>query len=395
MNQYNMEELMPLLARMIRRYTSNESTSIPNHKARQILGSMLYCMNLTDDTDKEEPDGTLLANQMIIKEIYDYGFQKKKEKIEKAKKLFIHIKESFLEIDNEYYRSTILEGMPAFFEHYDLEFDAQNSILTLDYPLVNPVTKLSGIDLIYQYLRSFQVEQAFLSCFNTTTVNQMLAGYHTMYKELVINVCSPVLRCVLVCEIINEDFLQLKLKKESIEGFMKLLLTLSENELSEHLLAALKRVLNILKIDVNLYSNYFAGEVLFFAKELHLYRMDLDALEKVIPTIKHKYYVENEYFKDGAVMTDQLLRNLIEEISICSLLSEKLDLVKARVTSLNDLREVLDTCFWGEEYNAVFDLLTRNEKDYLLSDIDEKVEFKTGLLEWEKALILYKTTRTR
>jgi hypothetical protein len=44
MMKYSQEELMPVVAKLAARYTSNESTSISYDKARQLMGAVIYCI---------------------------------------------------------------------------------------------------------------------------------------------------------------------------------------------------------------------------------------------------------------------------------------------------------------------------------------------------------------
>jgi len=48
-SDYNVEEIIDLLAERTRKFTSNESTSITYEKANQLLGSIMYCLNITNN----------------------------------------------------------------------------------------------------------------------------------------------------------------------------------------------------------------------------------------------------------------------------------------------------------------------------------------------------------
>ena len=41
---YEMEELVPIVGRLARKYTSGDSTSISYEKAEQLMGAVLYCI---------------------------------------------------------------------------------------------------------------------------------------------------------------------------------------------------------------------------------------------------------------------------------------------------------------------------------------------------------------
>ena len=45
MMRYEMEELVPIVAKLAKRYTSGESTSITYEKAQQLMEAVLYSIN--------------------------------------------------------------------------------------------------------------------------------------------------------------------------------------------------------------------------------------------------------------------------------------------------------------------------------------------------------------
>ena len=68
-------------------------------------------------------------------------------------------------------------------------------------------------------------------------------------------------------------------------------------------------------------------------------------------------------------MEDERLRELIEEIKDCRYLSDKIAILREQVHSLYDLVELLDTCFYDEEYDEVFQLLSKAELSVLQKSI--------------------------
>lgn len=186
MSDYTMEELLPLLNEKVKRYTSNESTSIPYAKAEQLMGAVLY---LIQGAFEQENAQKLLQGMKIPAErAYEIGMEKRRAKVQEALQFYHQILEEYVDIPNELYRAVIKEGMPEFFRRYDLEFCPQDHILTLDYPLSRTIKNKQGIDLIYAYLRQFRGEQRYLSRFSLYDIQMMLEDYHTGYEGLCINI---------------------------------------------------------------------------------------------------------------------------------------------------------------------------------------------------------------
>lgn len=82
--------------------------------------------------------------------------------------------------------------MPEFFRWYDVSFEPQNTILTLDYPILKDISEFTGIDLIYDYILCICLEQKFLKCFPEKYVKNILYRYHEEYEDLLENICEIV-----------------------------------------------------------------------------------------------------------------------------------------------------------------------------------------------------------
>ena len=76
---------------------------------------------------------------------------------------------------------------------YDIKFCPQNTILTLDYPLLIDCSFLTGADAVYKYIRAIQTEQIFLRKFDKNYVMLVLEKYNSEYSDMIENICSIVL----------------------------------------------------------------------------------------------------------------------------------------------------------------------------------------------------------
>lgn len=192
--KYSMEELLPLTITLTEKYTSKESTSVPYETAQMLMNSVIYSIQ-----EFEKSTSSLPAAKHISAEIaYQMGQDFLLEKIQKAKVLYDKLILDFYDYGCQNYHDTIIKGMPAFFLHYDYQFNPMNSILTLDYPTLKNYDNLQGIDLIYDYLSDVITEKKFLSCFPVSFIQEVLTDiepfYTTNYME---NLCYPVLEAVL------------------------------------------------------------------------------------------------------------------------------------------------------------------------------------------------------
>jgi len=194
MISYEMEELLPIVSELVMKYTSNESSSVTYEKANQLMEAVLFCIRELG----QEKEGLILNEDKIeAKTAYELGFEKVKSKVEQSLDMYHSVLSDFRDFRIVALRDTIVKGMPEFFRHYDIWFQPQNQILTLDYPTIRNVDALQGIDAIYQYLCNIQYEQEFLSKLSDEFIVQCLVEYHEEYEELLINVASIVLRKII------------------------------------------------------------------------------------------------------------------------------------------------------------------------------------------------------
>lgn len=204
MLDYDMEELLPIVARLTDKYTSKESSSIRFETARQLMEAVLYCINHTEYMDENNGNSSSevrvnKTKRMSAEEAYERGYRMLVENVKRLNVKYSTLLTNFNSYRNQAYYDTIVKGIPAFFLYYDAKFAPQNHILTLDYPTLRYVGEVQGIHAIERYLRYTGYEQGFLQSFPEEYILKTLELHHADYEELLINVCSVVLRNVLIC----------------------------------------------------------------------------------------------------------------------------------------------------------------------------------------------------
>lgn len=65
--------------------------------------------------------------------------------------------------------------------------------MTLDYPVLKDISGYTGIDRIYEFLKCIDWEQKFLRKFSKEDVLGILSEYNRDYREMIENICEPVL----------------------------------------------------------------------------------------------------------------------------------------------------------------------------------------------------------
>ena len=92
-------------------------------------------------------------------------------------------------------------------------FEPQNTILTLDYPVLKDISAYTGIDKIYEFIKCIRLEQIFFSKFPTGYVEGVLRGYNRFYKDMAENLCEIMLISVIGHVLAMKPLLEQKFDK--------------------------------------------------------------------------------------------------------------------------------------------------------------------------------------
>jgi hypothetical protein len=375
-----MEELLPILEKQIRRYTMGDSTSVPYDKARQLMGSIIYNINgAFEDGELPMPSEGISPQQA-----FEFGLKKKKEKLKRAEGLYKEIQGCFCSFGNLCYIETVIKGMKAFFDYYSLEYDATNSIITLDYPLIGELTGIQGVDLIYEYLKKIQLEQIFLRRFKSEEAETILYASDSGYKENVFNVCSVILRNALGMLVSDLDPFS-AMTESGLSSIKAKCHGRSKDQLKELLEGRLRYLVEKEYGSFSGLYGYLHKDIKDLSFEMQE-ALEEDWLDRVFP-VYHGRREGLEQYVEGTSMRDETLRILMEEMMDCRYTEDKLNMVRRSVTSLEDFKEILGGCFRSHEYEAALELLSPKEKQKLREEILLKRLFDEELKEWEEYII--------
>lgn len=234
---YEMEELVPIVGKLAEKYTTHESTSIPYEKAEQLMGAVLYCIH-----ELEEIDGNSLAlNEKIsAQRAYELGVSYVEEKTEKALNLYNKIIPEFCHYENQCLYDTFIKGIPEFFKWYDIRFEPQNTILCLDYPILKDISAYTGIDRIYEFIKSICLEQKFLKLFPAGYIINVLSKNDRNWKESVGNICETVFTYVIAHILAGKSLTEFEFSKSDYLYIQKMLMQADLDNIKKRMEAALQ-----------------------------------------------------------------------------------------------------------------------------------------------------------
>lgn len=274
---YKMEELVPIVGQLAGEYTGHASTSVTYETAEQLMEAVLYCIRQAQSGDRSWRDSTLRESELRSEEsfqdnhtgelsggqlpparqVYDAGRALVEEKTRTALQFYNRMLSSFVSYDNACLYDTVAKGIPEFFKWYDVRFCPQDSILTLDYPVLKDLSGYQGIDRIYEFLRCVEWEQEFLGCFSGQEIVDLLSHYSRYYRSMIENLAEIVLTALTQQMLAGSMTLRVgeELEPEEYERMKQSLKESETDDLVELLAEGLERFLQASGIeDLNLQS---------------------------------------------------------------------------------------------------------------------------------------------
>lgn len=211
---YEIEKLVPIVARLAEGYTSKESTSITFDQAQHLMEAVMYCIRECE----QAAAFSLTSEEEISAEImYEEGIRLVEEKVKDTLIRYNEMMTFFCGYENKCLLDTVEKGLPEFFKWYDCRFDPQNTILTLDYPVLFDLSQYTGIDRIYNYVLCIQLEQDFLKKFPRELIIRILSRYNKDYRLMIDNLCEVVLTNVILHILSGKNVSDLRFREEEYE----------------------------------------------------------------------------------------------------------------------------------------------------------------------------------
>lgn len=255
---YEMEELVPIVGKLAEKYTSHESTSITYEKAERLMGAVLYCIHELWESSGNAPS---LNKKLSAQRAYEMGAAYVREKTGKALDLYNRILPEFCHYENKCLYDTFVKGIPEFFKWYDIQFEPQNTILTLDYPLLKDISEYTGIDKIFEFIKSIGLEQKFLKLFPAGYVINILSKDNRNWQESMDNICEIVFTHVIGHIMLGKSLTVIELKETDYFYMQEMFEQIALEDIKKHLEVTLEiYIKNYYENDREL-LNYLSGAI--------------------------------------------------------------------------------------------------------------------------------------
>ncbi len=386
-------KLWELLSKVTQSYTGAGSSSLRAETAQALLRSVsfLIILGLEEDGDSKE------INRRLIEENYETLFETGLDAvtacIEAGKTLLKKAGETALNVENTAYSGTTDE-LSGFFAQYNYYYFAHDIPCMLDYPLAWPVDeKLLGIVYINEYLRRLVLENEFCGLFDKQALKMLIQ--RLCPDDSLISIYEAVVIQAVGLELIENDIQLLEMTERELQALQKIL---HDEAARNKWQSAAQTLAERLELPDKA-KNYFletAEEAFWHIR----HAAEMGQLEALMPphkTIRESREVKT-LFIDGQMMENERLRALMDEISSCRYVSDKIAMVKSNVKSIRDLFEILNLCFWGDECTAFFEALDETERAILISQLQLRKKRNPDWKSesgWEEYLISRKESQEK
>ena len=172
-NYYTLEDLLPIVASLAKKFTSCESTSVTYERAQSFMEAVIYCIRHFYENENQDGNIILCEKSVPAEMAYTHGYESVCAKVKKTLEKYNQMLECFDHYENVTYHDTVEKGIAAFFLHYDVS--------------------LEGIDRLEQYIDLICEEQVFLQRFPREFVLEELRMFHPMYEKEIFNLKEIIL----------------------------------------------------------------------------------------------------------------------------------------------------------------------------------------------------------
>ncbi len=397
-------KLWDVLAKRAESYTMGGSSSVCTEAAQELLRSAAFVIRhglargWTMDANHSRENTPEALKARLLGDDYDTllksGLKAIEALVREGEALLESANKTAIAVENLAYHNTLKE-LGVFFKRYHYHHFAHNIPCMLDYPLACPVNEaLLGIDYINEYLRRLLIENDFCSRFDAGTVTALLRSAAPDYRDNLLNIYETVAANALSLTLLGGDVKSLDVTERDIIRLYALLCTPAGSIASEFRSAAFV-LCDVLKINGAASKNYLADTAEALGAQVSL-ALHTKRLVCIFPPLYREEAEEEKQvvtFIDNAPMDNEKLRALIDEITSCHHVSDKIALARQHAGSLRDWAEILGICFWGDELKALFMSFSEVELDLLLRFVREKQQkypewiSETG---WETAFTEFK-----
>ncbi len=363
------------------------SSSLPVQTAQELYMSVCFLVNMY--MKKSDITYSSLLN-MNAKSLLENAWVEIESQLGICRQMFVQIKSASPQIENISYKDTIKE-IDKFFKFYNHKFFAHQIPCSIDYQLAHAVdNKLQGIEYICEYLNRLKIENTFLNNFNNSSIQALLRSVSPEYKYLLINIFEPAAINAIALALLNADVFKLNVTYTERDLLLFYFKKWTKQETETNLIKSAQKLFILLNIEDVSFKKYLEKTASNIYPRIQA-ALSTNSLENIFLSLKNENLntaVSINYL-DNKSMGDEFLRNLIDEIKSCEIISDKIELADKHINSLGDLIEILNECFWDDELILLFDSFDATKLKLLEYYLKKNNNTFNSLTGWENIFLNY------
>jgi hypothetical protein len=381
-------KLWRLLGQRTEHYTMGDSSSVPVETAEELLKSICFTIGLYIKARGQSSVSLLKTANM--QELLQAGWAENESQIEIGKKLLRKVRDNAPQVESISYQDTLAQ-IEDFFKKYDYRFFAHEIPCDIDYQLCHAVPDvLQGIEYVNEYLRHLLIENQFCAHFDAEKMILLLKSSCPGYKELSINLYEPVAINAIGLAMLDREILALDITAQDRDELSNRFKGWTSARAIEELNRSADKLYRSLHFEDVSVSKYLLMMAVKLYPRIEA-ALPTGRLEGIFPSLSSEpaATIPDTQFIDGNMMDDENLRKLIDEISSCEHVADKITIVKREIHSLQDLIEILNISFWDDDCPALFDTFDNPELGLLLRFLHNRPPEWHSDSGWEMQLLNY------
>lgn len=364
------QDIGNLLKEKIKKYCKGLSTSVTVEVGEQLLEAIYYTIDANFVNNFNMEKAVDLFKKNSIKDLCEEGERKLKDLFDETRDLYERVCENKYDTELIAYNDTLIEEFGKSFDVYDMDFNPQDIDISVDYPLIFGDLDQRGIYYVKNYLETIEIENMFCNCFDNRDVETLLdinaKRYKLNYRDLLTNVFEIAINNTILSIIVDDDFEDFYIYSEEINYLKN---NLNQENVEQKVDEAVKKMVVSLNIEnhdllqyINLYKYRFIDQL-----KSALTENSLESMAVICDEYLDVDLSKNKLTINPNTLSDEEFREILEEIQEESDINKKIEIIKTKINSFEDFNDILKAdCFYGEDYNLLFDSLDELELTLLV-----------------------------
>ena len=236
-------------------YTEGQSSSLPLETMVSLSESIYFTIKTALGSNDYDP-GQMSADPAFL---YEQGQRILAKKLSTTQKLYEAACITAPPLHQRSYDDT-LKNIGVFFQAYRPKLLAQEIPCTIDYQLCQNISKEKlGVIYIEAYLKGILTENRILSIYPTPLVRKLLQRYCPVYRQLIVNLCEPVLANTIGHLLLETDPRPLKITAKELQAIETIFHYHTDDENMAFLTGAAKNLCILLDLNDEDCQQYIIG----------------------------------------------------------------------------------------------------------------------------------------